>query len=168
MIETTIDHRLLTDLDNEDVEVLFEGVASLRDGKLVYPPAYDVFVSRRLRLLDSELRIREYSDSFKLVNFSSPVLDLYVEALVPAYSTVLGEQSLLYDVLDFLRQTDPATAERWMAAMPDIDWTLKAKRYLRERKHLREVTEAVHHLRLQLYPGFRRSAGQAEGGKRNE
>lgn len=153
MPEVTISHPILQELDADDVQVLFEGKAAFREGKLVCAEAYDVFVWRRLSLLDSELRIHDYSDTFKLVKFRSPELQLYVEALVPAYSVLMGEQSLLYDVLDFLRQTDPAEAEQWMAAMPEIDWILKAKRYLRERRRLQELSDLVDELRRQLHPG---------------
>lgn len=153
MPEVTITHPILQELDADDVQVLFEGKAALREGKLVCAESYDVFVWRRLSLLDSELRIQDYSDTFKLVKFRSPELQLYVEALVPAYSVLMGEQSLLYDVLDFLRRTDPEASEQWMAAMPEIDWILKAKRYLRERRRLQELSDLVNELRRQLHPG---------------
>lgn len=149
-MDCRVSYPAVIDLDERSVHILFEGHARLDGDALVCSEPYREFVSRRLSLLLSELRVNDDG----VVRFCIPVYDLRGEAVVPSYVSV-DDGALLYAVLDHLRERDRQLADLWMAAIPDIDWFLKARRYLSMRRRLMELQESVSHLERQLYPTAR-------------
>lgn len=152
MRSVLIDHPIVSELDDRSTEVLFEGFAQLQNGRLVCRVGYDAFVWRRLRLLESEIRFQDHDAHHKLVRFCSKELGLSVEAVVPSFSVGVSEQCLLHEVLDFLRRTDRQLCGRWIAVMPEVEWFLKARRYLNERRRWKQIEDSIRDLEAWLFP----------------
>lgn len=151
----TVDRDTLPDYlsDQDVVTALFEGHARLdQSGRLLYDESYEPFVMHRLRLLESEVVIRDDGGSHSQVRLSVPAWDLHVSVRVPVSYWLVSESTLLYSILDQLRSSGSADTVRFEAAIPDLVWLLVVKRYLSVRRQLAELQQVMHDLERRLMP----------------
>lgn len=147
-MRTSITH--LSDLlDAKAVEVLFQGHAKLVDDYLEFKDCMADFVTHRLELMNTRIRLIEVESGLE-ARISIPAYDLYLEVYIPY---VMDEEHAIHEAIHQLRFSGRhREAEMLDAALPDILWYLDVKQYLDARRRLRNIEEIVESLERKLHP----------------
>lgn len=155
-------HPLFESLDQQAVEVLFEGHARLEPPYLVFNDSMSEFVIHRVHLLETEVRVLVNKPAPELVDtgyiditWSIPVHQIYLNTRV---STQLFTPSgidvaLIHATIHGLRAEGRySEAERMESILTELTWFILARRYLNARRQLRNIQETVDDLAQQLHP----------------
>lgn len=140
---------LSTILDERAVDVLFQGHAVLNQDWLECKDSMAEFVTHRLALLETQIRLLEAEDGLQ-VRIAVPAHNLYVETFIPH---VLDEEHAIHEAVRQLRFSGKRyAADQLEAILPELLWYLDAKRYLDARRRLRNIQETVDTLEMRLNP----------------